>query len=92
MTNLRIISSYNSSAPRDFGDVGDLDQLHAISTDLIGEQDVVALYGKIVDAAISITRSQFGTMQVLRKSEDGSGYGLHLLASQGLTPQDQAVW
>ncbi|MBW6422760.1 GAF domain-containing protein [Rhizobium sp. XQZ8] len=91
MTNLRIISSDRPlTKPSD--EASDIELLHAISVDLIGEQDRLALYGKIVDAAISITRSQFGTMQLLRKSEDGSGTGLHLLTSRGLTPQDQAVW
>ncbi|MCJ8056573.1 GAF domain-containing protein [Shinella curvata] len=70
----------------------DIELLHAISMDLIGEHDLTALYGKIVDAAMSITGSQFGTMQLLRKSEDGSDKGLELLISRGLAPQDRAVW
>jgi two-component sensor histidine kinase len=60
--------------------------------DLIGEQDTNALYGKIVDAAMAITQSQFGTMQILRKSEDGAEHGLQLLTSRGLSPQDRSVW
>ncbi|MBC7521291.1 MAG: histidine kinase, partial [Sandarakinorhabdus sp.] len=43
----------------------DIDLLHDISTALIAEQDHKALYSKIVDAAVTITGSQFGTMQLL---------------------------
>lgn len=43
--------------------LSDFDLLHGISVALIGEQDRNALYGKIVDAAVAITGSQFGTMQ-----------------------------
>jgi len=91
MTNLRIVSSDGHLATP-LNESSDIELLHAISVDLIGEQDRLALYGKIVDAAISITRSQFGTMQLLRKSEDGSEHGLHLLTSRGLKPRDKAVW
>ncbi|WP_247893952.1 HWE histidine kinase domain-containing protein [Azospirillum endophyticum] len=70
----------------------DIDLLHAISVDLIAEQDRMALYGKIVDAAIAITRSQFGTMQLKRQPSDGGAPGLHLLVSRGLTAEDRAVW
>lgn len=91
MTNLRVVST-DWPVTRSSGEASDIELLHAISVDLIAEQDRFALYGKIVDAAISITQSQFGTMQLLRKSEDGSGNGLHLLTSRGLTPQDEAVW
>ncbi|SFB39721.1 Two-component sensor histidine kinase, contains HisKA and HATPase domains [Rhizobium sp. NFR07] len=91
MTNLRIVSSDRPIA-RPSDEASDIELLHAISVDLIGEQDRFALYGKIVDAAISITQSQFGTMQLLCKSEDGSGNGLQLLTSRGLTPADKSVW
>ena len=91
MTNLRIVTSHkHSKEPLD--DTSDIELLHAISVDLIAEQDSLALYGKIVDAAISITRSQFGTMQVLRRNEDGAGSGLHLLTSRGLSPESAAFW
>ena len=43
-------------------DFADIELLHGISLELIGEQDRVELYGKIVDAAVAITRSQFGTI------------------------------
>lgn len=90
MTILRIVPNDNERVSK--AGASDIDLLHAISVDLIGEQDLVTLYGKIVDAAMAITQSQFGTMQLLRKSEDGMAAGLDLLISRGLSPQDEAVW
>lgn len=84
MTVLRVVPT----APHP----SDMDLLHAISMELIGETDSHALYGKIVDAAVEITQSQFGTMQLLRQSDDGGDYGLQLLVARGLTPQTEAFW
>lgn len=94
MTVLRVVPNAAASSVVDHqrGELSDLHLLHAISMDLIGEHDLVTLYGKIVDAAMSITGSQFGTMQLLRLADDGSISGLELLISRGLTPQDRAVW
>lgn len=50
----------------------DIELLHGISVGLIGEQDGVVLYRKIVDAAVTIPGSQFGTMQVLCPAGDPS--------------------
>lgn len=75
-------------------DLSDIELLHSISIALIGEQDRVALYGKIVDAAVSITSSQFGTMQLLCPREHASGHGgeLQLLSSRGLPPEAVGFW
>ena len=72
----------------------DMDLLHGISVELIAEQDHVELYGKIVDAAVSITRSQFGTMQLLCPQDDSSGHGgeLSLLCSRGLPQEAVEFW
>jgi len=80
------------SAPE--SDSADLDLLHGISLQLIGEQDLSALYGRIVDAAVSITGSQFGTMQLLCQQGDPSGHGgeLKLLCSRGLPPEAVGFW
>src|ERR1700760_3664369 len=78
-----------------FGDTGDdIDLIHSISVELIGERNRSELYGKIVDAAISITDSQFGTMQRLRPKGDPMGHGgeLELLFSRGLSPEDVKFW
>jgi two-component sensor histidine kinase len=94
MGTLRIVSATDplpASADAQAA-LSDIDLLHAISMDLIGEQDPTALYGKIVDAAIAITGSQFGTMQLRRQPDDGGAPGLHLLVSRGLTDDDRAVW
>lgn len=72
----------------------DIDLLHGISVELIGEHDRVELCSKIVDAAVSITRSQFGTMQLLCPLGDPSGHGgeLNLLCSRGLPPEAIGFW
>ncbi|MCW1427590.1 HWE histidine kinase domain-containing protein [Novosphingobium sp. JCM 18896] len=75
-------------------DLSDIELLHSISVALIGEQDRLELYGKIVDAAVSITGSQFGTMQLLCPPGDPSGHGgeLNLLCSRGLPTDAVAFW
>lgn len=75
-------------------ELSDIDLLHSISVALIGEQDRHELYGKIVDAAVSITGSQFGTMQLLCPVGDPSGHGgeLNLLCSRGLPPEAVGFW
>jgi len=72
----------------------DIELLHGISLELIGEQDRFELYGKIVDAAITITDSQFGTMQLLCPANDPSGHGgeLQLLSHRGLPPDAVRFW
>ncbi len=75
-------------------ELSDIDLIHAISVELIGEQDRVELYGKIIDAAVAITRSQFGTMQLLCPKGDPSGHGgdLQLLAHRGMSPETVQFW
>lgn len=75
-------------------DPSDIDLLHSICIELIGEQDLEALYGKVVDAAVSISGSQFGTMQLLCPHEHPSGHGgeLQLLCSRGLSPEAVGFW
>ncbi|MGG7671774.1 ATP-binding protein [Pseudomonas sp. WC2] len=75
-------------------DLCDIDLLHRISIALIGEQDREALYAKIVDAAVTITGSQFGTMQ--RLCTEGHSHGhegeLQLLYSHGLPDEAVGFW
>lgn len=80
--------------PAPESELADIDLLHRISVELIGEQDRIELYGKIVDAAVSITGSQFGTMQLLCPKGDPSGHGgeLQLLCHRGLPPEAIAFW
>lgn len=72
----------------------DIDLLHRISVVLIGEQDLQSLYAKVVDAAIAITASQFGTMQLLCPPGHPSGHGgeLQLLCSRGFAADTVAFW
>ncbi|QXI26462.1 GAF domain-containing hybrid sensor histidine kinase/response regulator [Pseudomonas vanderleydeniana] len=72
----------------------DIDFLHGISLALIGEQDLNALHRKIVDAAVAITGSQFGTMQQLCPEGHVSGHGgeLQLLCSHGLPADAVGFW
>ena len=74
--------------------ISDIELLHEISVALIGEHDRVELYGKIVEAAVAITGSQFGTMQLLCPDGDASGHGgeLQLLAHHGLSPEAIGFW
>ncbi|MCL6699620.1 GAF domain-containing protein [Sphingomonas sp. NSE70-1] len=84
-----------SSQAADLSDAHtDIELLHAISVELIGEQDRVQLYGKIVDAAVAICGSQFGTMQLLCPPGDPSGHGgeLSLLAYRGLPSEAVEFW
>lgn len=76
------------------GTLSDIDLLHSISVALIGEHDRFELYGKIVEAAVAITGSQFGTMQLLCPTDDPSGHGgeLQLLAHRGLPPEAIGFW
>ncbi|WP_256656627.1 hypothetical protein [Pseudomonas sp. C 49-2] len=53
--------------------LSDIEFLHRISLDLIGEQHLKALSGKIVDAGLSITGSPFGTLQLLCPEGRASG-------------------
>ena len=72
----------------------DIDLLHGISVELIAERNHMALYSKIVDAAVTITRSQYGTMQLLCPQDDSSGHGgeLSLLCSRGLPQESVEFW
>ncbi len=90
----RSVNSNSVSTDAREAELADIDLLHRISVELIGEQDRVELCGKIVDAAVSITGSQFGTMQLLCPKGDPSGHGgeLQLLCHRGLPPEAVAFW
>jgi PAS domain S-box-containing protein len=66
-------------------------QLQGISAELIHDQDAAGLYDKLVEAAATIMRSDFATMQMLHP-ERGSGGELRLLASRGLDAQAVKFW
>jgi len=66
-------------------------RLQELSAQLIHEQDVSALYEKIIDAAVAIMRSQFASMQMLYP-ERGEGGELLLLPFRGFNPQAAKFW
>jgi GAF domain-containing protein len=62
--------------------------LQHISTQLLQEGDVDALYRKILDAAMAIMRSDMASMQLLTPDQSN----LRLLAWQGFDPAAVAFW
>src|SRR5262245_40778412 len=63
-------------------------QLQEISTSLIREGNLDALYWRILDAAISLLSADMGSMQVLSPERSE----LHLLACRGFHPVSAAFW
>ena len=58
-------------------------QLQKISTQMIQEGDVGALYEQVLDAAVAIMRSDMASMQVLDENENA----LRMLAARGFEPE-----
>jgi PAS domain S-box-containing protein len=69
-------------------ELADTQQLQHISTQLLQEGDVDALYRKILDAAMAIMRSDMASMQLLTPDQSN----LRLLAWQGFDPAAVAFW
>lgn len=67
----------------------DIELLHSISVELIGEKDIRELYSKILGAAVAIMRSQFASMQMLHRDGGVSDGKLKLLSARGYT--DKAI-
>lgn len=65
--------------------------LQEISAALISEENVEALYDKILDAASAIMRSDFASMQMLYP-ERGERGELRLLGSRGFPPEAVRFW
>lgn len=72
-------------------ELSDTKLLQAISSAMIHEENVEALYKKFVDAGVQIMNSDFGTMQMFYPERGESGE-LLLLASHGLSPEAQEYW
>ncbi len=95
MAPIQVAPLFSLAAPDDVEEeTSDVALLHRISVELIGEQDLGELYSKIVAAAVTITQSQFGTMQRLCPPGDPSGHGgeLQLLAHCNLPPEALEFW
>src|SRR5262249_28651615 len=69
-------------------ELADMQQLQHISTQLLQEDDVDALYRKILDAAMAVMRSAMASMQMLTPDRGE----LRLLAWQGFHPTSAAFW
>lgn len=65
--------------------------LQGISAALVQHDRVEDLYGKIMDAAVTLMRSDYASMQMLYP-ERGSRGELHLLAFRGFTPEAAKFW
>ncbi|WP_434113442.1 PAS domain S-box protein [Methylocaldum sp. GT1TLB] len=69
----------------------DTQLLQSISAALLHEDDIQALYEKIIDAAAHIMHSEYASMQMLYP-ERGRGGELRLLAFRGFNPQAAKFW
>lgn len=65
--------------------------LQETSTQLLGEDEIGALYEKILDAAVAIMRSEYASIQILYP-ERGPGGELRLLSHRGFDPQSVRFW
>lgn len=66
-------------------------QLQAVSTELIQEDNTEALYGRILDAAVSIMRADYASLQMFCPERGGAGE-LRLLYVQGFNPEATRFW
>jgi PAS domain S-box-containing protein len=69
-------------------ELADATRLQEVSSQLLQAGNSDALYGQILDAAISLMRADAGSMQVL----DPARNELMLLAERGLAPASTAFW
>ena len=72
-------------------DLADAKLLQRISAQLVHQEDIEALYRAIVDAALTIMRSDYASMQVLHP-ERGEEGELHLLAHREFPREAAAFW
>lgn len=70
------------------GELGAMERLRDISTELIDEDDVDALYDKLLEVAMTVMRSDAASLQMMT----AGGNELRLLASNGLQPESVAYW
>jgi PAS domain S-box-containing protein len=66
--------------------------LASVSAELIHEENVEALYEKIIDAAVGIMHSDFASMQMLVPERRNGQGELFLLAHRGFAPEDAETW
>jgi len=81
----------NESQARLTAELADTKLLASVSAELVREQDVHALYDRLLDAAVINMRSDFASLQMLHP-ERGSGGELRLLASRGFDAEAAKFW
>jgi signal transduction histidine kinase len=62
-----------------------------MSTQMLYEDDIQVLYEKIIDTAMKIMHSDFGSMQVMHRERGESG-ALRLMVHKGFTPLAAKFW
>jgi signal transduction histidine kinase len=72
-------------------ELADATLLQTLSMELIQEDGTAGLYNKLVEAAKTLMRSQFASMQVLFPDSNSIGK-LRMLASSGFSPEAQKYW
>lgn len=87
----QIEESLRQSEARLAMELADTRLLQRISSHLIHEEHVDALYTKITEAALTIMQSDFASLQMYYP-ERGEGGELRLLASSGLTQEGKDFW
>ena len=72
-------------------ELADTRLLQSVSARLIREENIEALYDHILDAAMAILRSQYGSIQMYYPNR-GPGGGLRLLRYRGFSPAAARFW
>lgn len=88
---LRAQEALHRSEARLAAELADTRLLQEISAHLVQDEDIEALYQRIMDAAVAIMRSDLASMQML-DPERGPGGELRLLAFRGFDPRAAAFW
>jgi len=78
------------AAPLTATQLADTVLLHQISAELISQEDGGVIYRKLVDAAMAIMRSEFGSLQVLETGAHGPQ--LRLMVARGFPQDAERFW
>jgi PAS domain S-box-containing protein len=73
-------------------DLADTRVLHRLSSEIVGHNDAPALYEKLVEAAVHVSRAQLGSIQVIEIDAASGTEGLRLLASRGFSEEAAHAW
>ncbi|HEU4983309.1 MAG TPA: MEDS domain-containing protein [Acidobacteriaceae bacterium] len=87
----RAIQTARESERRLEAELADMRQLQSVSLEIAHEENAEGLYKKILDAAVAIMRSDFGSIQMLYP-ERGAGGELLLLAHRGFNSEASKFW